>query len=201
MDAATRARIFEPFFTTKEQGKGTGLGLSTVWGIVTQSGGHVSVQSAPGTGTTFRVYFPSVSLETEDPALEPVPPKTVAGTETVLVVEDEGQVRKLMGEVLRRAGYHVLEAQDGVEALQVSEKYAGTVQLLLTDVIMPRMNGRELAERLQRTRPVMRVLYVSGYTENTRLQKGVIEGSIAFLPKPITPHTLLRKVRDVLDRG
>jgi signal transduction histidine kinase len=201
MDAVTRARIFEPFFTTKAQGKGTGLGLSTVWGIVTQGGGHISVQSAPGAGATFRVYFPRVTLETEEPALEPAAPATLTGNETVLVVEDEELVRKLVSEVLRRAGYQVLEAQDGAEALEVHEKYAGTVQLLLTDVIMPRMNGRELAESLKRTRPSMRVLYVSGYTEDAMIQKGISDGSLAFLPKPFTPHALLSKVRDVLDRS
>jgi two-component system cell cycle sensor histidine kinase/response regulator CckA len=199
MDAATRARIFEPFFTTKEQGKGTGLGLSTVWGIVAQSGGHVAVQSAPGAGTTFRVYFPCVSRETEEPLLEPAAPTTLKGSETILVVEDEEQVRKLLSQVLRRAGYHVLEAQDGGAAISVSEEFAGPVQLLLTDVIMPRMNGRELAERLLRTRPDMKVLYVSGYTEDAMIQKGVIDGSVTLLQKPITPQALLRKVRDMLD--
>lgn len=199
MDAFTRARVFEPFFTTKDQGKGTGLGLSTVWGIVTQSGGHVAVQSAVGQGTTFNVYFPRVSFEAEEAPAEPSLPTTSTGNETVLVVEDEEQVRTLVSSVLRRAGYTVLEAQDGGEGLLVCEKYPLAVHLLLTDVIMPRMNGRELAERLLRARSGMKVLYMSGYTDNVMLQNGVIDPGSSFLPKPITPQALLRKVREVLD--
>lgn len=199
MDAATRARVFEPFFTTKEQGKGTGLGLSTVWGIVSQSGGHVSVQSTAGQGTTFDVYFPSVGAEAEDKLVEPAAPASVSGSETVLVVEDEEQVRNLVCSVLRRSGYTVLEAQNGGEGLLVCEKYPSAVQLLLTDVIMPRMNGRELAERLLLVRPQMKVLFVSGYTENIMVENGVLSRDITLLSKPITPESLLRKVREVLD--
>jgi len=191
MDAGTRARIFEPFFTTKEPGKGTGLGLSIVWGIVSQRGGHVVVQSQPGGGTTFKVYFPSVSLDVDDTPLEAPAPTTLTGDETILVVEDEEQVRTLLSSVLRRAGYKVLEAKNGGEAWLASEQHAGPVALLLTDVVMPRMNGRELAERLQQARPEMRVLSVSGYAEN-------LAPKAAFLAKPITPQALLRKVREVL---
>lgn len=199
MDAFTRARVFEPFFTTKDQGKGTGLGLSTVWGIVTQSGGHVAVHSVVGQGTTFNVYFPCVSFEAEEAPAEPSLPPTSTGNETVLVVEDEEQVRTLVSSVLRRAGYTVLEAQNGSEGLLVCEKYPLAVHLLLSDVIMPRMNGRELAERLRRARSGMKVLYMSGYSDKVMAPNGVIDPGISLLPKPITPQALLRKVREVLD--
>jgi CheY-like chemotaxis protein len=199
MDSATRERVFEPFFTTKERGKGTGLGLATVWGIVTQSGGHVDVQSAPGQGTAFHVYFPAVGSAPDEVAPEAPEPSGLGGNETVLVVEDEEQVRSLLCSVLRRAGYTVLEAQNGGEGIAVSEKYPGAVQLLLTDVIMPRMNGRELADRLQPTRPDMQVLFCSGYPENLMVQNGVLNPGVAFLAKPAAPQVLLQKVREVLD--
>jgi len=201
IDDDTRARIFEPFFTTKPKGKGTGLGLSTVLGIVQQSGGHVTVESRPNEGSAFRIFLPRTS-ETRTPppaAREPRPPTTRRGTETVLLVEDEGQLRVLARDILRGAGYQVFDAPNAAEAIKAAQRHAGPIHLLVTDVVMPHIGGRELARRLTVDRPRMRVLYMSGYTDDAIVQHGIIDPSIAFLPKPITPDALLGKVRETLD--
>jgi signal transduction histidine kinase/CheY-like chemotaxis protein len=201
MDEATRARIFEPFFTTKEGGKGTGLGLSTVYGIVTQSGGRIAVDSALEAGTTFTLHFPRAEGEIALEAPEPPRALTPRGSDTVLLVEDEDQVRATVRSILRRHGYTVLEAQNGGEAFLVCEQYGSKIDLLLTDVVMPRMNGTDLAKRLGALRPGMRVLYMSGHTRDAVIRDEVARRGSSFLEKPVTPDVLLRTVRDVLDRA
>jgi len=198
MDPVTRARIFEPFFTTKAPGKGTGLGLSTVYGIVKQSGGFIWVYSEVGQGSSFKVYLPQV---TEAPDTDQ-PEQTVvssSGTETILLVEDDEHLRKVAIRFLEPAGYSVLPTAGGEEALRLIERYEGTVHLMLTDVVMPGMSGRELAGRLAQTRPGMRVLYMSGYTDDTIVRHGLLEGKVALVNKPFTSTVLLRKIRQVLD--
>jgi two-component system cell cycle sensor histidine kinase/response regulator CckA len=198
MDRETQTRIFEPFFTTKELGKGTGLGLSTVFGIVQQSGGSIRVDSEPGKGTTFWVYLPRVDAEV-DLVRPQVAPATLRGTETILLVEDEEQVRTVVVSILRRQGYRVLPAQHGGEALLLCERHPETIDLLLTDVVMPQMSGPELARRLAATRPKMKILCMSGYTDDSIARHGALESDMAYLQKPVTPQTLTAKVREVLD--
>jgi CheY-like chemotaxis protein len=201
MDEQTKARLFEPFFTTKEMGKGTGLGLSTVYGIVKQSGGNVWVYSEPDQGTTFKVYLPrSVSVSMAAAAIKPPPvPRQVTGTETILVVEDEEALRNVASRILTTAGYTVLTAASGEEALVTGAQHEGDIQLLLTDVVMPRMSGKALAQRLAKTRPALAVLYMSGYTDNAIGHSGVLDAGVHFLAKPFTADALARKVREILD--
>lgn len=198
MDKSTLARIFEPFYTTKEKGKGTGLGLSTVFGIVQQSGGTVWVYSEVGVGTTFKVYLPRVDEEADD-IRSLVMPATLRGSETILLVEDEDQVRDVARGILLRQGYTVLDARNAGEALLLCEQHAGRIHLLLSDVVMPRMSGPALAKRLVRTRPDMKVLCMSGYTDDAAVRHGVIDAELAYLQKPLTVDSLSRKVRSVLD--
>jgi PAS domain S-box-containing protein len=201
MDGETRARVFEPFFTTKEAGKGTGLGLSTVYGIVKQSGGAVEVYSEPGQGTTFKVYLPAVSAAAAAEASKPATAEHVPlrGTETLLLVEDEALLRGPVADTLRFYGYRVLEAGDGREALLISERHQGPIHLMLTDVVMPQMSGRELAERLGPLRPEMKVLFMSGYTEDAIVHHGVLESAMPYIQKPFTPESLVGKIREALD--
>jgi len=192
------AHLFEPFFTTKEVGKGTGLGLATVYGIIDQAGGHTDVETKQGHGTTFRIYLPHVEVPATDLEIQ-LPGSPLRGAETVLLVEDERMVRAYTGHVLRERGYQVLEAADGAEALKLCTEHPGPLHLLLTDVVLPRLSGRELAERTTALRPGLRVLYISGYTGDTVLRHGVIQDDAQFLAKPFTPKALAGKVREVLD--
>jgi PAS domain S-box-containing protein len=201
MDAKTQENIFEPFFTTKEQGKGTGLGLSTVYGIVKQSGGNVWVYSEVGVGTTFKIYLPLVDEQVMEPDVIAARPKNSASTETILLVEDEEMVRNLARAVLKMHGYTVLEAANGGEALLICQRHEGPIHLLLTDVVMPRMSGRELAEQLAGMRPDMRVLYMSGYPDQSIVHHGILDGDIALIGKPFTPDELVFKVAEVLHQN
>ena len=198
MGPDVQARIFEPFFTTKEKGKGTGLGLSTVYGIVKQSNGNIWVYSEPGRGTTFKVYLPRVDAPAQVPA-PPRPAGRLAGTETLLLAEDDEMLRPLARELLARLGYTVLEAGNAAEALARARQHEGAIHLLIADVVMPGPSGRELARRLAESRPDTKVLYVSGYTDDAIVHHGMLEAGLNFLQKPFTPAALARKVRAVLD--
>jgi len=200
MSPEVKRHIFEPFFTTKERGKGTGLGLSTVYGIVKQSGGEILVESEPGKGATFRIYFPRV----EEPLTErkeKVEEELPRGSETILVVEDEEEVRRLAVRILRKQGYDVLEAPQAGDALLTCEQHEGPIHLLLTDVVMPRMSGPDLAKRLRSIRPEMKVLYMSGYADNALFQERFLKKDTNFIQKPFALEALVRKVREVLDEG
>lgn len=199
MDKATQARIFEPFFTTKERGKGTGLGLATVFGIVKQSRGHLWLYSEVGVGSTFKIYFPEIREKDCPGASETLPlPADEGGSETILLVEDEDQVRELTGSALRQAGYTVLEARNGDEALALCTACMERIHLLLTDVIMPGMNGRQVSKQVLMHHPGLAVLFMSGYTDDAILRHGVLEAQMPFLQKPFTPSKLRIKVREAL---
>jgi signal transduction histidine kinase/CheY-like chemotaxis protein len=198
MDAAVKPRIFEPFFTTKGTGKGTGLGLATVYGIVKQSGGNIGVYSEVGLGSTFKVWLPRVDMivETDDEAIPKSIPK---GTETVLLVEDEDQVRAIVKEILELQGYHVVAAANGEEALTISQDLKLDINMMITDVVMPQMSGRELAERVIALRPGLPVLFISGYTDDAIVRHGLLDEKLNFLQKPFDSATVARKVREMLD--
>jgi signal transduction histidine kinase/CheY-like chemotaxis protein len=200
MNEETKARIFDPFFTTKEYGKGTGLGLSTVYGIVKQSGGNIWVYSEPGRGTTFKIYLPRLDNAQEYVAAHsPAPAVPDRGSETILLVEDEDMVRQVARRILEHSGYTILEAEGASTALSMSRDYQGPIHLLLTDVLMPGMGGRELAERLIPLRPEMQVLFMSGHTENAIVHQGVLDPGIAFIQKPFRREVFVGKVRQVLE--
>jgi len=195
MDKATRAHVFEPFFTTKERGKGTGLGLATIYGVVRQSGGHIWLYSEPGQGTTFKVYFPLVRDELSEP--EASQPDVAGGSETILLVEDEDAVRDLARTILMRKGYRVLAAADPREALRIVETHTGTIDVLVSDVVMPILSGPEMARRIQESRPNIKTLFLSGYTEELINSEGRLSGMDAFLSKPFTAEALARKVAEL----
>ncbi len=199
MDEETQSHIFEPFFTTKEKGRGTGLGLATVHGIVNQSGGHIWVNSELNQGTTFKIYFPQTKEDLSHPKKQHAAISTTAGTETVLLVEDDRIVRRLANHILTLYGYNTLVAKDTNHAQTICKEYAGEIQLMLTDVVMPVISGGELAQQLQKIRPTMKVLYMSGYTDNVIVHHGVLKANTAFLQKPFTPDSLTAKVRETID--
>jgi CheY-like chemotaxis protein len=200
MDSATRQHIFEPFFTTKQRGKGTGLGLATVYGMVKQSGGDIWVYSEPGQGTTFKLYFPRVTEPVSPGWSEEVGPQRQIAGETVMLVEDEAQVRDLEVRMLKQLGYTVLSASNGDEAIDISGAHAGEIALLVTDVVMPNMSGKQVADIMRSHRPELKILFLSGYTENTISHHRVLDSGVDFLSKPFSRETLSNKIRDILSR-
>jgi two-component system cell cycle sensor histidine kinase/response regulator CckA len=201
MDAATLTHIFEPFFTTKELGKGTGLGLATVYGIVKQSNGYIGLESAIGKGTSFQIYLPRYAGQAVADELKTDSPDNLRGSETILLVEDSEPLRKLAKSFLDSRGFRVLSAESGEDALEVAKRFGGPFDLLLTDVVMPGMNGRILAENLLLRQPGIKVLYMSGYTDSFIAGHGVLDPGIHLLHKPFIEEVLIRKVREVLDGG
>jgi two-component system, cell cycle sensor histidine kinase and response regulator CckA len=199
MDAATRERAFEPFFTTKPKGKGTGLGLATVYGIIDQSEGAIYLDTAPGHGTTVRIYLPATDTLPETGKVETAPRSPDRGTETLLLVEDNEAVRSLAARALQRRGYKVFEARSGEEALKLTETAGVRPDLLITDVIMPGLSGPSLAGLLLHRQPRLRVLYVSGYTDDANADRGAFLGQAPLLQKPFTPSTLAERIRAILD--
>jgi CheY-like chemotaxis protein len=200
MDAATQARLFEPFFTTKPAGEGTGLGLATVYGIVKQSGGYLLVESAPGHGSTFSVYLPLVAAGAEAAGgVRVAEGAAVHGVETILIVEDEPAVRDIARRILRRQGYVVLVASSGAEALAISAEFATTIHLVISDAVMPGMGGAEVVRRLKLQRPEIRVLFMSGYTDDEVVRRGIVSAAVPFVQKPFDLAVLERAVRDALD--
>ena len=197
MDAQTQARIFEPFFTTKVQGKGTGLGLATVYGVVKQSGGYVWVYSEIGKGTSFKIYLPRVD-QPEDEALPPVSWEAPRGTGTILLAEDEQEVREVAREFLESGGYTVLEARDGADALRIAEQHAGAIDLLVTDMVMPGMSGQELATRIVEKRHGLQVIFMSGYSEYAAVEAAHSDAAIKLLTKPFSRALILRAVQEML---
>jgi CheY-like chemotaxis protein len=200
MDDSVQARLYEPFFTTKAEGKGTGLGLSTVYGIVEQSGGQIWLHSEVGRGTVFCVYLPRVEARSEAEHHKPAASRR-RGTETVLVVEDEPAALELVAEVLRESGYQVLVASNGDEAVSVAVRARAPIHLLLTDVVLPRLSGQIVAERVRTTHPRVKVLFMSGYTDDAISHHGVLQPGVALLQKPFTPDELSRRVGEILDEG
>jgi two-component system cell cycle sensor histidine kinase/response regulator CckA len=198
MDPDTLQKIFEPFFTTKPLGVGTGLGLATVYGIVEQSGGFIRVESELGAGTAFRIFLPRIAVAAGEPVAGRIAQTCNGGCETVLVVEDQADVRKLATGILTRNGYRLLQAGNGGEALALAAAFPESIDLLVTDVIMPGMTGRELASRLQSLRPSLKVLYTSGYSSDVIARQGVLDAGVAYLPKPFAPIDLAAKVRELL---
>jgi two-component system cell cycle sensor histidine kinase/response regulator CckA len=200
MDRDTQARAFEPFFTTKSPGKGTGLGLSTVYGIIKQNSGFIWLESEVGRGSSFKVYLPRVD---EIPSVRDVSPPVanIGGNETILLVEDDDALRSATRRILRGRGYTIIEARHGGEAMLLCERYAGDIHLLLTDIVMPQMSGRELCDKLRQLRPEMKVLFMSGFSENAGDERPVVEPGTSFLAKPFSPQTLLDSIRRAIERS